>query len=378
LTVEQILGWADDHHAHTGRWPRCTDLHVRADLNEKWRNIDQLLRQGGRGLEGGSSLPQLMALHRGVRNVGDLAELSEAQILVWADAHRARTGRFPNTEGDSGPVADAPGEKWANIDQALRDGGRGLPGGSSLARLLAQARGVRNNMDLPDLTEDQIVEWAESHRQRTGAWPAPNSAGPVAEAPGETWAGVARSLLVGARGLPGGESLAQLLARRVGKPNHMAVQRLTRELILAWADAHHTRTGRWPKIASGPIVDAPGETWERIHWALQAGLRGLRGRTSLPRLLARYRGARNKSRSPPLTVRKILRWADAHYRRTGRWPVQASGPIPESPDDTWSAVEGALQHGLRGLPGGDTLPRLLDRERRATTKGELAGRSHRF
>jgi hypothetical protein len=32
-------------------------------------------------------------------------------------------------------------------------------------------------------------------------------------------------------------------------------------------------------------VDAPGETWERIHWALQGGLRGLKGRTSLARLL---------------------------------------------------------------------------------------------
>jgi hypothetical protein len=84
----------------------------------------------------------------------------------------------------------------------------------------------------------------------------------------------------------------------------------------------------------------------------------------LPRLLARYRGARNKSRSPPLTVRKIQSWADAHLRRTGCWPVPGPGPIRESPDDTWAAIEGALQQGTRGMPGGDTIPRLLDRERR--------------
>jgi hypothetical protein len=33
-------------------------------------------------------------------------------------------------------VDHAPGEKWANIDQVLRLGVRGLPGGDSLARLL--------------------------------------------------------------------------------------------------------------------------------------------------------------------------------------------------------------------------------------------------
>src|SRR5262249_55019273 len=31
--------------------------------------------------------------------------------------------------------------------------------------------------------------------------------------------------------------------------------------ILTWADAHFQRTGRWPAARSGPIADAPGETW---------------------------------------------------------------------------------------------------------------------
>jgi hypothetical protein len=61
------------------------------------------------------------------------------QILAWADAHHARTGRWPTSA--SGPVADAPGERWRNIDGALRYGRRGLPGGGSLARLLDRHRG---------------------------------------------------------------------------------------------------------------------------------------------------------------------------------------------------------------------------------------------
>jgi hypothetical protein len=64
--------------------------------------------------------------------------LTVEQILAWADAYHARTGEWPSS--CAGPVADAPGEKWVNIDQALRAGVRGLPGGDSLARLLDRCR----------------------------------------------------------------------------------------------------------------------------------------------------------------------------------------------------------------------------------------------
>jgi hypothetical protein len=110
------------------------------------RNLDHDLRDGFRGLPGGSSLPQLLAKRRGVRNLGDLPPLTENKLLAWADRHRARTGKWPNW--NSGPVARAPGEDWRNIDQVLR-GGRGLPGGDSLPRLLARRRGARNPCGLP-------------------------------------------------------------------------------------------------------------------------------------------------------------------------------------------------------------------------------------
>jgi hypothetical protein len=63
-------------------------------------------------------------------------------ILAWADTHIARTDKWPGQ--DSGPVYDAPGEKWANVNQALRIGLRGLPGGYSLAKLLREHRGAKN------------------------------------------------------------------------------------------------------------------------------------------------------------------------------------------------------------------------------------------
>src|SRR5690242_6336598 len=66
---------------------------------------------------------------------------------------------------------------------------------------------------------------------------------------------------------------------------------------------------------------------------------------------------------PPLTVAQILAWADDHYRRTGGWPKEDSGPVPANLNEKWMNVANALRLGLRGLPGRDSLAKLLDRER---------------
>lgn len=102
------------------------------------------------------------------------------------------------------------GETWLAVDRRLRRGGRGLPGGSSLPRLLAEARGVRNTSAVPPLRVTQILAWAREHKRRTGRWPSAAS-GPVVVAPGETWNAVNAALAFGKRGLPGGSSLAKLL-----------------------------------------------------------------------------------------------------------------------------------------------------------------------
>jgi hypothetical protein len=174
------------------------------------------------------------------------------------------------------------------------------------------------------------------------------------------WHYLDRSLRNGERGLPGGDSLSRLIGRCFGVRNQTNIPRLTNGQILAWADAHRARTGRWPVVASGPIVDAPGETWLRVDTALRyGGLRGLEGGTSLPRLLAEYRGARNKAETPRLTTGQILAWADAHYRRTGKWPTQYSGPVLDVEGESWRAIQAALLLGSRGLPSGKSIKRLL-------------------
>jgi hypothetical protein len=358
LEIGQILAWADAHHARTGEWPKKHSGFIPEAPRDTWHKVNAALVQGLRGLPAGSSLPRLLAEHRGVRNRKALPPYTEAEILAWADAHRDRTGAWPN--GSSGPILDAPGETWTAVEVALVQGNRGLPGGSSLTQLLARHRGARNPRDLPPLTEEQILAWADAHYQRTGEWPVLTS-GPILDAPGETWSAIDHALMRGKRGLPGGSTLARLLAAGHGVRRTKPL--LSEAQILAWADAHRARTGRWPTAECGAIEGVPGDTWLAIDSGLRWGGRGLPGGSSLAQLLSDHRGRKKYSRRPEITEAQILDWADAHRARTGQWPTAESGPIADAPGETWMAVQMALAKGHRGLPGGSSLARLLGAER---------------
>ena len=200
----------------------------------------------------------------------------------------------------------------------------GLAAVCPLARLLAAKRGVRNRLSLQPLTIWQILAWADAHHARRGRWPNLYD-GPIDASPGELWSAVDAALRKGNRGLGGGSSFARLLAAKRGVRNRLALPPLAIEQILAWADAHHARTGRWPTAKSGPVENVSGEEWGKIDNALKKGYRGLPGGSSLVRLLARERGVQDSPVARPrLTVSQILAWADAHHARTGRWPTGAT------------------------------------------------------
>src|SRR4029077_17436024 len=48
-----------------------------------------------------------------------------------------------------------------------------------------------------------------------------------------------------------------------------------------------------PKSPTGSIRDAPGETWLAVAHAMNSGMRGLPGGTSLARFLTKHRNVRN-------------------------------------------------------------------------------------
>src|SRR5262249_37797278 len=123
------------------------------------------------------------------------------------------------------------------------------------------------------------------------------------------------------------------------------------------------------------VPGAAGETWMAVQAALQNGRRGLPGGSTLPRLLAEHRGVRNPRDLPRLTAASILVWADAHYRRTGRWPTSESGPIVDAPGETWRAVDTALKGGWRGQRGGSSLAHLLNKYRRMRSRDHTSSRT---
>jgi hypothetical protein len=224
------------------------------------------------------------------------------------------------------------------------------------------------------LTTTQILAWADHHYEQTGKYPHADS-GPVLAEPAENWCAVNQALAAGVRGLPGKETLARLLLRERGRRHHQQLPRLCEESILAWARAHHERTGEWPHQQSGAVGDAPGEVWANINQALRRGCRGLPGGDTLPRLLQRRLGVGPAKRRPgrpgtlksALRVEGVLAWADAFHAVRGKWPVAGSPAVGLPPGEQWRAIDEALRTGGRGLPGGSSLVRLLV-ERRGARK----------
>ena len=359
MTVDRILDWADAHHRRTGRWPTADSGRVVGAGGAHWSAIDTALARGLRGLGGGSSVARLLDKYRRHPNRPQ-HQLTLQQILEWADENRQRTGRWPS--GRSGRVHGAPGERWDRIEGALRRGSRGLRGGTTLARLLTERRrGKTFYTNRPPLGQQEILEWADAHHQRSGQWPT-KSSGRVRGATGRTWSSIEKELNRRAAETGGASSLHRLLAERRGKRSSRDLPRLTGKQILTWADRHHRRTGQWPKQTTGPVRGAPGETWLKIDAGLRQGQRGLRGGSSLARLLAKYRGVPNfLEKKPRLTINQIVVWSDRHHRRTGEWPTKHSGPVPRSGGETWIGIDGAIQYGRRGLPGGATLAQVLAR-----------------
>ncbi|HKI36246.1 MAG TPA: hypothetical protein VKA46_30595 [Gemmataceae bacterium] len=361
LTIDQVLVHADAWFRRTGTWPTRTSGLIPDSGGDTWSAIDAALHQGRRTLPGKSSLARLLAEHRGVRNKQNLPHLFEEQILAWADAWYGRTGQWPNA--DSGPVPEAPGETWMAVDTALRAGARHLTAGGSLARLLAEKRGARNIQDPIDIPREQLLVWIDAHHERTRRWPTQYS-GPVQEAPEISWAAINHALRRGTRTLPGGSSLAELLRIERGVRNCQALPDFSRKQIRTWAIAHHQRTGHWPDRSSGPIPEAPGETWRTVDQAFGRQTRGLRGgASSLAKFLAEHGMKPHQRDRPPLSLKKIVAFADDHHERTGEWPHVNSGRVLADPRERWDLIDNALRLGGRHLTRRTSLAQLLARKR---------------
>jgi hypothetical protein len=213
-------------------------------------------------------------------------ELSVEFVLERAREYIDKNGKKPNrTSGDV--EGGFPGDCWSAYDTALNLGYRGFRPGSSLAKFLAEHLGTRNHKELPDLTEDQIVDLMKAHKERTGSYPIHSSGYVTGGHPGDSWCGYNLALSRGTRGLPGGSSLAILRKSRLGVRNHKDLPKLNEDTIVELAKGFREKNGTLPNKNSGP---ASGEdTWGRIDTALREGLRGLPGGSSLAQLIRKLK-----------------------------------------------------------------------------------------
>ena len=139
---------------------------------------------------------------------------------------------------------------------------------------------------------------------------------------------------------------------------------LTVEIVMSWAKRHKEETGIWPASTSGKVIGEPDENWGAINAALVNGSRDLPEGYSIAKLLEEQVGKRNPKTLPGLTEELILELADKHYERTGEYPDTQLGKVVGHFGDTWRGINQALNRGGRGLPGGDSLLKLLKRHGR--------------
>ena len=287
------------------------------------------------------------------------ADLKIDLILEWMDSYKKKHGDWPHAKLFES-IDESPEDTWPIVDGALNLGSRGLPKNSSLAKLLKEHRGVRHIKELPDLSVEQILKWADDYKKKNAEYP--NTRSGKIEGTEETWTGINTALIRGTRQLPKDMSLAKVFAKNRGLRVKRALPILTYDQIIEWAKNHHKKTGKWPTAKSGKIIDCPNEKWSDVDGALFRGNRGLQ-KTTLANLLASKGLKEHKHQQKPLTVNQVLGWADAYKKKYGKWPNTKSGKIKEMPQYTWLSIDTYLQNGVRGLPSGSSLAKLLSKER---------------
>jgi hypothetical protein len=129
---------------------------------------------------------------------------------------------------------------------------------------------------------------------------------------------------------------ARLLSSRRGVRNKAEAPPLTVEQVLAWADEHHRRSGRWPVVVAGVIPGSGGLTWSAVDQALRQGRYGLMkigGVTGWLRAaaLAHARGTTLSSHLwPELSARLLCCTPTAHWLSLARALARAAPSAPSA------------------------------------------------
>ena len=126
-----------------------------------------------------------------------------------------------------------------------------------------------------------------------------------------------------------------------------------------WADDHFRRRGSWPNQKSRQMeAGAAGNMdWNRELFETDDG--AFQDLRPWPICWPNIENARNKANLSPLDEQQILKWAQDHFRSTGKLPTQSDREVADAPGETWPTMDAGVRVGRRGLPAGSSLSDLL-------------------
>lgn len=280
-----ILTSAFLHKEQTGSWPHKGSgiITTGALKGKNWATVDHDIENGKIALQSDArSLSELLTPYKLIENLTlddilfDEPMLNQntlhiEDILKAAQQYFDATCRWPNcNDFEIIRTGVLEGETWGRIDKALRDGLRGLPGGSSLSKLLIE-NGIGNAMNAND-----VLEGAKLHHKTYGSWPSSSDTTPIkiGKLKGKNWKAIDTAFHRGYFELPTGTTLSQFLRSHGCHDDNT----LHAEDIIAAAKQHKQQTGKWPSCKDNAVIKEgalKGEKWTTIHTALRDGYREL-------------------------------------------------------------------------------------------------------
>lgn len=220
-------------------------------------------------------------------------------------------------------------------------------------RVVARGAGLKAGM----LTKEMIINAARRFYENHKKLPTIDTKEAVPGMDGEKWLNLSQALRLGLRGVAKSGSLSKVLEplkQELGLDNS-----LTKAMITEAAKKFYRTHGSLPNLNSTePVPGMAKDTWAKLDKALRYGNRKLSKGSSLSKLLAPLKLKFGLSKI--LTEAKIVEAIIRFYRIHHNFPaVKTIEPVPGIANAKWDSLNSSLRLGLRGLPKGGSLAKLL-------------------
>ena len=150
ISEAQVMLWTKLYHEKTEEWPKqvSKDVWQKDEAGQwqimpglNWSQIHLWFNQGLRGFPGGYTLSDLRQKN-GLCDPYEFGQVSENKIISWMRQFEEKTGKWPKQsdkevweKDEEGKWRAIPRLNWSALELWLRQGMRGLPGGSTVSQL---------------------------------------------------------------------------------------------------------------------------------------------------------------------------------------------------------------------------------------------------